>query len=63
MAAFFAEAQRHGAVIDALVNNAGISMNGFDARVARKTVDVNAIGAMRVTDGRSRRSSPIRRTS
>src|SRR5262245_36594267 len=35
---------------DALVNNAGISMQGFDAEVARCTLDVNFFGAMRVTD-------------
>jgi carbonyl reductase 1 len=36
--------------IDVLVNNAGIAMNGFDAEVARRTVDVNFTGALRVTD-------------
>lgn len=36
--------------IHALVNNAGISMAGFDAEVARRTLDVNFFGALRVTD-------------
>jgi carbonyl reductase 1 len=36
--------------LDVLVNNAGTSMQGFDANVARTTLDVNFAGAMRVTD-------------
>jgi carbonyl reductase 1 len=36
--------------VDVLVNNAGIAMDGFDAEVARRTVDVNFTGALRVTD-------------
>jgi carbonyl reductase 1 len=36
--------------VDALVNNAGVSLDGFDADVARRTLDVNFYGAMRVTD-------------
>ena len=36
--------------LDVLVNNAGISMKGFDANVAARTTDVNFRGAMRVTD-------------
>jgi len=39
----------HGG-LDVLVNNAGIAMNGFDAEVARRTLDVNFFGALRVTD-------------
>ena len=39
-----------GERIDVLVNNAGISMHGFDAEVARRTIDVNFFGALRVTD-------------
>src|SRR5262249_16917098 len=40
-----------GASIDVLVNNAGIALQGFNADVARRTLDVNFFGAMRVTDG------------
>ena len=36
--------------IDVLVNNAGVAMEGFDAEVARRTVDVNFTGALRVID-------------
>jgi NAD(P)-dependent dehydrogenase (short-subunit alcohol dehydrogenase family) len=39
-----------GAVLDVLVNNAGVSLRGFDASVAKQTMDVNFFGAMRVTD-------------
>jgi carbonyl reductase 1 len=37
--------------IDALVNNAGIALDGFNAEVARRTVDVDFFGAMQVTEG------------
>ncbi len=36
--------------VDVVVNNAGISMKGFDENVARGTLDVNFHGAVRVTD-------------
>lgn len=36
--------------IDALVNNAGASFDGFDAEVARRTFEVNYRGPVRVTD-------------
>jgi NAD(P)-dependent dehydrogenase (short-subunit alcohol dehydrogenase family) len=39
-----------GTPIDVLVNNAGISMKGFDAEVARRTLEVNFFGALRVTE-------------
>jgi len=39
-----------GRVLDLLVNNAAVSMNGFNAEVAQTTVAVNFFGAMRVTD-------------
>lgn len=42
-----AEAQTPLAV---LVNNAGASFQGFDADVARRTLDANFFGPMRVTD-------------
>jgi carbonyl reductase 1 len=43
-----AESLRGG--LDVLVNNSGISMQGFDADVAKRTLDVNFFGAMNVTD-------------
>jgi carbonyl reductase 1 len=36
-------------VLDALVNTAAISMRGFDARVAEKTIAVNLLGTLAVT--------------
>jgi carbonyl reductase 1 len=36
--------------LDVLVNNAGLSLDGFDAEVARRTLDVNFFGTMNVTD-------------
>ena len=36
--------------IAALVNNAGASLNGFDAQLAKTTIDNNYRGAVRVTD-------------
>lgn len=42
--------QLSGRVIDVLVNNAGVALDGFDARVAARTLDVNFFGALRVTD-------------
>lgn len=36
--------------IDALVNNAGVALDGFDERVARETLAVNLFGAIAVTD-------------
>jgi carbonyl reductase 1 len=35
---------------DVLVNNAAVALNGFDAQVAGKTIDVNFSGPLRVTD-------------
>ena len=37
--------------IDVLVNNAGISMNGFTDEVVRETLAVNFFGALHVTEG------------
>jgi NAD(P)-dependent dehydrogenase (short-subunit alcohol dehydrogenase family) len=36
--------------LDVLVNNAGIALDGFDADIARRTMEVNFHGAVRVTD-------------
>jgi carbonyl reductase 1 len=36
--------------LDVLVNNAGTALKGFDADIARRTLDVNFFGAMHVTD-------------
>lgn len=36
--------------VEVLVNNAGIAMRGFDAKVARSTIETNFYGALRVTD-------------
>jgi carbonyl reductase 1 len=40
---------RHGG-LDVLVNNAGVALDGFNAEVARATLDVNLFGAGHVTD-------------
>lgn len=42
-------AQKEGG-IDVFVANAGVALDGFNAEVARKTMDVNFYGAMRTTD-------------
>ena len=39
-----------GGGLDVLVNNAGVALDGFDAGVAARTIDVNFTGALRVTD-------------
>lgn len=36
--------------LDALVNNAGIALDGFDERVARRTLETNTLGPMALTD-------------
>jgi NAD(P)-dependent dehydrogenase (short-subunit alcohol dehydrogenase family) len=41
---------RQGLRLAALVNNAGIAMEGFDANVAERTLAVNFFGAMHVTE-------------
>lgn len=42
--------RREGGRIDALINNAGVALEGFDADVARRTLAVNCFGVMAVTD-------------
>jgi carbonyl reductase 1 len=39
----------HGG-LDVLVNNSGVSLDGFDEQIARRTLDVNFLGAVRLTD-------------
>lgn len=41
--------ERQGTRLAALVNNAGIALEGFDANVAERTIAVNFLGAMHVT--------------
>ncbi|HTE54589.1 MAG TPA: SDR family NAD(P)-dependent oxidoreductase [Kofleriaceae bacterium] len=50
VAALAAQLSAAGVRLDVLVNNAGIALDGFDAEVARRTVEVNFTGALRVTD-------------
>ncbi|HET6146523.1 MAG TPA: SDR family NAD(P)-dependent oxidoreductase [Polyangia bacterium] len=50
IAALAGDLTRAGTRVDVLVNNAGISLQGFDAEVARQTLEVNFFGAMNVTD-------------
>lgn len=42
--------RREGRRIDALVNNAGVALEGFDAEVVRRTLAVNYFGAIDTTD-------------
>lgn len=44
------KAARELGPIDALVNNAAIAMKGFDARVAKETIEINYFGTARVCD-------------
>jgi NAD(P)-dependent dehydrogenase (short-subunit alcohol dehydrogenase family) len=39
-----------GTRLDVLVNNAGISMHGFNDEVARQTIETNVFGPLRVTE-------------
>lgn len=41
--------REHGG-LDVLVNNAGVSLSGFNAQVARRTLDVNFVGTLQLTD-------------
>ncbi len=46
----FAQRLASESPIDALINNAGASFHGLDAKVARDTLETNYRGAVRVTD-------------
>lgn len=48
--ALVATIQQSGRRIDALINNAGIALEGFNADIARRTLAVNCFGALKVTD-------------
>jgi len=50
----FADAIRsEGIAIDLLVNNAAVALDGFNHEVARRTIDTNFYGPMRLTDALS----------
>ena len=51
--AFAQRARAELGAIQALVNNAGVSMKGFDVNVVRGTLAVNFFGALRVTQALS----------
>jgi NAD(P)-dependent dehydrogenase (short-subunit alcohol dehydrogenase family) len=51
IAALAADLKKRGQAIDVLVNNAAVSLDGFDADVVRKTLAANFFGPLRVTDG------------
>lgn len=50
IAALAADLAREGGRLDLLVNNAGMSMEGFDSEVVRETLAVNFFGALKVTE-------------
>jgi NAD(P)-dependent dehydrogenase (short-subunit alcohol dehydrogenase family) len=50
IAALAAALTKDGATLDVLVNNAAVALDGFNAEVARKTIDANVYGPLRVTD-------------
>ncbi len=50
IAAVAGSLREEGMKLDVLVNNAGITMDGFDEHVARRTIDTNFYGPMRVTE-------------
>ena len=54
----FAERMASEPPIEALVNNAGTTLQGFDAEVAARTLDANYRGAVRVTDALFSRLAP-----
>ncbi len=50
IAAMAAYLRREHGGLDVLINNAGVSLSGFNAQVARRTLDVNFVGTLRLTD-------------
>lgn len=50
VAALAADLRRDGTTVDVLVNNAAISLDGFDGTVVRRTLSANFFGALAVTD-------------
>jgi NAD(P)-dependent dehydrogenase (short-subunit alcohol dehydrogenase family) len=50
IAALAGSLRKEGMKLDVLVNNAGITMDGFDEQVARRTIDTNFYGPLRVTE-------------
>jgi len=50
VATLVADLGRDGTAIDVLVNNAAVSLNGFDGTVVRNTLSVNFFGALAVTE-------------
>ncbi len=50
VAALAADLTARGVTLGALVNNAGIALDGFDAGIAERTLAVNYFGALAVTD-------------
>jgi NAD(P)-dependent dehydrogenase (short-subunit alcohol dehydrogenase family) len=50
IAALAGSLREEGRKLDVLVNNAGITMDGFDEHVARQTIDTNFYGPLRVTE-------------
>lgn len=50
VAAFAAQLAREGVSVHALVDNAGVSLRGFDADLAAATLNINYFGAVRVTE-------------
>ena len=55
VAALAEHLRRDGRPLDALINNAGVALEGFNVEVAHRTLAVNTFGAVEVTD----RLSPL----